>query len=82
MQAINASYNSSNFWRYAHRAFDPVTGNLVGQIMDPTGNVIINPGLWALVFRADGAGGANTLYFTAGGSGQNHGLLGAISPSN
>lgn len=71
-----------NFGDGIINAFDPTTGNLVGQVKDSTGNVIINLGLWALVFRADGVGSANTLYFTAGGSGQRQGLFGTISPSN
>ena len=71
-----------NFGDGIINAFDPATGAFLGQIKDPAGNVIINPGLWALVFRADGVGNANTLYFTAGASGEDHGLFGAISSSN
>lgn len=71
-----------NFGDGTINAFDPATGRFLGQIKDSAGNTITNPGLWALVFRADGVGSANTLYFTAGASGQNHGLFGTISPSN
>jgi hypothetical protein len=49
------------------------TGKFVGQLTDSSGNVLVNPGLWDMVFG--GGGGANndpgsvgTLYFTAGGS--------------
>jgi uncharacterized protein (TIGR03118 family) len=85
---------SANFGRFSNdilignfgdgiiNAFDPATGRFLGQITDSAGNAIVNPGLWALSFRGDGLGGANTLYFTAGGSGENHGLFGRISPSN
>jgi uncharacterized protein (TIGR03118 family) len=69
-----------NFGDGAINAFDPTTGNFLGQLKDPAGNTIINPGLWALVFRADGVGNPNTLFFTAGSSGGGHGLFGAISP--
>ena len=71
-----------NFGDGIINAFDPATGRFLGQITDSAGNVIINPGLWTLIFRGDGIGGANTLYFTAGGRGKNHGLFGTISPSN
>jgi len=85
---------SANFGRFSNdilignfgdgtiNAFDPATGNFLGQLEDPSGKVISNPGLWALVFRSDGVGSPDTLYFTAGSSGEDHGLFGAISPQN
>jgi uncharacterized protein (TIGR03118 family) len=85
---------SANFGRFSNdilignfgdgtiNAFDPASGNFLGQLTDTSGRAITNPGLWALVFRSDGVGNANTLYFTAGSSGENHGLFGAISPQN
>ena len=39
-----------NFGDGIINAFDPTTRNFLGQIKDPLGNVIINPGLWALIF--------------------------------
>ena len=49
------------------------TGTFVGQVTDSSGKVLVNPGLWDMVFG--GGGGANnnpgvagTLYITAGGS--------------
>jgi len=71
-----------NFGDGIINVFDPATGRFLGQITDSAGSVIINPGLRALIFRGDGVGGAKTLYFAAGGSGENHGLFGTISPSN
>ncbi len=71
-----------NFGDGTINAFDPSTGNFLGQLKDPSGNVITNPGLWALAFRSDGVGDPNTLYFTAGSSGEDHGLFGTISPRN
>jgi uncharacterized protein (TIGR03118 family) len=60
-------------------AFDPNTGNFLGQIKDGAGNLIVNDGLHALAFRSDRFGDPDTLYFTAGiGNGQD-GLFGAIS---
>jgi uncharacterized protein (TIGR03118 family) len=70
-----------NFGDGTINAFDPVTGNFLGQLKDSRGNVIVNPGLWSLVFRGDGIGNPDTLYFTAGASGENHGLFGTISPN-
>jgi uncharacterized protein (TIGR03118 family) len=71
-----------NFGDGTINAFDPATGNFLGQLKDASGNVITNPGLWALAFRSDGVGAPNTLYFTAGSNGEDHGLFGAISPQN
>jgi len=61
-----------NFGDGTISAFD-TTGKFLGQITNSAGNVLVNPGLWDMVFG--GGGGANndpgvvgTLYFTAGGS--------------
>jgi uncharacterized protein (TIGR03118 family) len=58
-------------------AFDPTTGASLGQLKDNTGKALTIDGLWAL---APGAGTAatNTLYFTAGPNGQQHGLFGKL----
>jgi uncharacterized protein (TIGR03118 family) len=69
-----------NFGDGVINAFDPATGNFVDQLKDPAGKVITNPGLWDLVFRADGVGAPNSLYFTAGSGSEDHGLFGRISP--
>jgi uncharacterized protein (TIGR03118 family) len=71
-----------NFGDGTINAFDAASGRFLGEITDSAGNAITNPGLRALLFRADGAGGADTLYFTAGAVGEDHGLFGMISPSN
>ena len=71
-----------NFGDGVINAFDPATGNFLGHITDSSGSAIVNPGLWALVYRNDGAGSSNALYFTAGSSGEDHGLFGTISPTN
>jgi uncharacterized protein (TIGR03118 family) len=60
-----------NFGDGTISAFD-TTGKFVGQLTDSSGKVLVNPGLWDMVFG--GGGGANdpgvagTLYITAGGS--------------
>jgi len=95
---LNAAWGiavaSANFGRFSNdilignfgdgtiNAFDPTTGNFLGQLTDQSGKVIVNPGLWALVFRKDGVGSPDTLYFTAGSRGEDHGLFGTISPGS
>ena len=48
------------------------TGKFVGQLTSSSGRVLVNPGLWDMVFGGGGAnndpGNVGTLYFTAGGS--------------
>jgi hypothetical protein len=65
-------------------AFDANSGNFLGTLQDPSGNPIVNIGLWALIFGTSTSGNySTTLYFTAGipggGSIQSHGLFGAIT---
>jgi uncharacterized protein (TIGR03118 family) len=68
-------------------AFDPFTGQFVGFMLDPNGNVISIDGLWALGF-ADGGiadfttvmGPYNACYFTAGTQMGEHGLFGSLVP--
>jgi uncharacterized protein (TIGR03118 family) len=61
-----------NFGDGTISAFD-TTGKFLGQLTNSSGSVLVNPGLWDMVFG--GGGGANndpgtlgTLYLTAGGS--------------
>jgi uncharacterized protein (TIGR03118 family) len=62
----------SNFGDGTISAFD-TQGNFMGQLTNSSGTVLVNPGIWDMVFG--GGGGANnnpgtlgTLYLTAGGS--------------
>lgn len=71
-----------NFGDGTINAFDETTGNFLGSLKDRTGNVISNPGLWALIFRNDGMSDPNTLYITAGSTNENHGLFATISFHN
>ena len=68
-----------NFGDGTINAFDPTTGDWLGQLKDVNGAPIVNGSLWALVFGAGGTGDPNTLYFTAGLSNEQHGLFGAIT---
>ncbi len=70
-----------NFGDGTISAFDPATGNFLGQLKDQTGAVISNGSLWALVFGAGGTGDPNSLYFTAGLANEGHGLFGALVAS-
>ncbi len=61
-----------NFGDGTISAFD-TTGKFVGQLTDASGKVLVNPGLWDMVFgggggTSDDPGVAGTLYITAGGS--------------
>jgi uncharacterized protein (TIGR03118 family) len=57
-------------------AFDPSTGNFLGQLADRSGNPIAIEALWGLAFGNGGLGGrANYLLFTAGSKG---GLFGSL----
>ena len=67
-----------NFGDGAINAFDPSSGKFLGQISDTNGHPIINAGLWDMVFGQGGTGDPNTLYFTAGGSDQTHGLFATL----
>jgi hypothetical protein len=59
-----------NFGDGAINAYD-TTGKFLGQLTDASNKVLVNPGLWDMVFGGGGTSGApGTLYLTAGGSNQ------------
>jgi uncharacterized protein (TIGR03118 family) len=59
-----------NFGDGTINAFD-TKGKFLGQLTDSSSKVLVNPGLWDLVFGGGGSSGdANTLYLTAGGGNQ------------
>jgi uncharacterized protein (TIGR03118 family) len=60
-------------------AYDPNTGQFLGNITDADGNPIAIEGLWALAFGNGGnAGDTNALYFTAGINRTGAGSVGAM----
>ena len=60
----------SNFGDGTINAFD-TTGKFLGQLTDSSNKVLVNPGLWDVVFGGGGTSGdPGTLYLTAGGSNQ------------
>ena len=71
-----------NFGDGQIHAFDAITGELAGALLDPSNNPITVDGLWALQFGGGNtnSGAANELFFTAGPNDEGDGLLGKISP--
>jgi uncharacterized protein (TIGR03118 family) len=72
-----------NFGDGRINAFNATTGGYLGTLLDASGKVISNSGLWSLTFgNGAKAGSSRTLYFTAGiaGSGkvEDHGLFGSV----
>lgn len=64
----------------AINAFDPRSGQFVGQLLDGDGLALAEVRLHGLVFRTDGFGDRNTLYFTSQFNSEEDGLFGAITP--
>lgn len=61
------------------RAYDTVTGALLGSLTDKTGTPVVIPGLWDLKVGPTGTTDlSNTLFFSAGPSGETHGLFGKL----
>jgi uncharacterized protein (TIGR03118 family) len=61
-------------------AFDLSTGDFVGQLVGLDGKPTVIDGLWGLIAGNDGrAGRSDTIYFTAGPGGEEHGLFGSIA---
>jgi uncharacterized protein (TIGR03118 family) len=75
-----------NFGDGEINGFDPITGNLLGTMLNDHGDPLSIEGLWGLKFGNGGNGGStDTLYFTAGISGgsqvEDHGLFGTLHPA-
>ncbi|HJY91108.1 MAG TPA: TIGR03118 family protein [Candidatus Acidoferrum sp.] len=75
-----------NFGDGTINAFDPSTGNFLGQLDGANGMPLVNLGLWDLTFGNGGNGGSKSdLFFTAGipgdGMVEDHGLFGSIVPT-
>jgi uncharacterized protein (TIGR03118 family) len=62
-------------------AFDPVTGEYKGRLLDSKSMPISINGLWGINFAGGGtSGAATTLYFAAGLNDEQDGLFGTITP--
>ncbi|ADV81105.1 TIGR03118 family protein [Terriglobus saanensis] len=68
-----------NFGDGVINVYDPTNFTLIGQVQDSKGNVLVNSGLWDLVFGAKGVGDPNTLFFAAGVNATKGGLFGSIA---
>jgi uncharacterized protein (TIGR03118 family) len=64
------------------RAFTSTTGAFIGTLTNPDGRQIQINGLWGLIFGDQGAGTANTLFFSAGIGDESHGLLRTLVPQD
>jgi uncharacterized protein (TIGR03118 family) len=70
-----------NFGDGVLNAYTPA-GMFIDSVKDASGNVITNLSLWDLVFGGGGAAGdANTLYLTAGGMAEMHGIFASLVPT-
>ena len=69
-----------NFGSGTIMAFD-ADGKFRGLLEDKRENPIVIEGLWGLTFGNGGRGGEpDTLYFSAGPAGEEHGLFGSLAP--
>src|SRR3984885_14573564 len=77
--AFPSSILVGNFGDGTINAFD-TTGKFLGQLADASNNVLVNPGLWDMVFGGGGTSGdPGTLYLTAGGTNQSNFPPGGIA---
>jgi len=70
-----------NFGDGRVNAFNAITGQFEGQMLDSNNKPLSIDGLWALSFGNNlNAGSSLELYFTAGPNDEANGLLGKITP--
>ncbi|MBN9375623.1 MAG: TIGR03118 family protein [Cellulomonas sp.] len=69
-----------NFGDGRIHAFDPRTGAVVGVLRGPSGGPLVIDGLWGLTVGDQVAGGVDSVWFSAGPDGEQHGLLGLLQP--
>ena len=70
-----------NFGDGTIHAFNAVSGDFEGTLLDASGQPLTVDGLWALGFGSNGASGsAIEMYFTAGPNEEKDGLSGKITP--
>ena len=70
-----------NFGDGLIHAFDRATGMFRGTLTGVHGAPIRIDGLWGLIRGDSAAGGANSVWFSAGPDGEAHGLLGLLRPA-
>lgn len=69
-----------NFGDGRIHAFDPRTGAVVGVLRGPSGGPLVIDGLWGLTVGDQVAGGVDSVWFSAGPDGEQHGLVGLLQP--
>jgi uncharacterized protein (TIGR03118 family) len=70
-----------NFGDGTIAAFNPVSGEFLGNMLTPSGATLAIDGLWGLAFGNGGPSGpGNTLFFTAGPNDEMDGLFGSLMP--
>jgi uncharacterized protein (TIGR03118 family) len=67
-----------NFGNGHINAYNPSTGQHLGELRTTEGKPIVIDGLWGLRVGNGNAAQANELLFSAGPDGESHGLLGKI----
>ena len=76
----NALLVGNNLGDNRINAFDPLTGQLLGQLRDANDDAIEINGLWGLQFgNGISVGDTNTLIFSAGIDNGTHGILGTLT---
>jgi uncharacterized protein (TIGR03118 family) len=62
-------------------AFNGFSKKFIDFVRNPDGSLVTIGGLWSLTFGNNGASGSSdTLFFTAGGADELHGLFGTLTP--
>jgi uncharacterized protein (TIGR03118 family) len=70
-----------NFGDGTIAGFNDVTGEFLGNVLNPDGSKLTIGGLWGLAFGNGGASGpGNTLFFTAGPDDEANGVFGMLTP--
>jgi len=69
-----------NFGDGRIHAFDPNTGEVLGILRGTAGKPLAIDGLWGLIVGDPVAGGADSVWFSAGPDDESHGLLGTLRP--
>jgi uncharacterized protein (TIGR03118 family) len=70
-----------NFGDGRIHAFDPNTGEVLGTLRGTSGKPLAIDGLWGLITGDPGAGGVDSVWFSAGPDEETHGLLGTLRAS-
>ena len=69
-----------NFGDGRIHAFEPNTGEVLGILRGTAGKPLAIDGLWGLIVGDPVAGGAGSVWFSAGPDHESHGLLGTLRP--